>query len=820
LYFEPNRGQTDPQVKFLSRGSGYTLFLTRGAEAVLVLRKPTPKRDPLQPPALAWAGVAPQSEPASPTAVVRIKLVGRNARPRVDGLDELLGKANYFIGNDPKKWRTNVPMYSTVRYREVYPGVDLVYYGNQRQLEHDFIVAPGADPRSIRFNLVGVEKLSLDSQGYLSLGVRGGEVRFEKPRMYQEVDGVRREVSGGYVLKGTHEVSFQVTAYDAGRPLVIDPVLFYSTYLGGSGNDQGFGIAVDSSGNAYVTGSTGSTNFPTTAGAFQTTYGGGSEDAFITKLNPTGSGLVYSTYLGAGGGFGNDEAHGIAVDSADNAYVTGSTNSTNFPTTPGAFQPTVPFKNCSAVGCTTVFVTKINPAGSALVYSTYLGGSGEDGGAAIAVDAAGNAYVAGGTQSSNFPTTPGVFQPTPGGVSGSSSGVGDVFVTKLNTTGSGLVYSTYLGGSLGEGPGGIAVDASGNTYVAGGTQSSNFPTTPGAFQTTHGGGLDTAFVTKINPTGTGLVYSTFLGGNGSDGAAGPVLDAAGNAYVTGNTSSTNFPTTPGAFQATYGGGVGDAFVTKLNPLGSGLIYSTYLGGSGQDAGAGIALDSSGNAYVAGYTNSANFPTVNAVQGAIGGGLDAFVTVVNPTGLALVYSTYLGGSGYDQGSGIALDSLPNPNAYVTGFTGSLNFPTTTGALQTTFGGGSFDAFVTKITNITLPPGPTVGKATGGGTINVTGGIGNFGFIVQAQSTSGPISGDLQYVNHATGAKIHSVAFTTFTISGNTATFSGSCTNNGAPCTFNVTVQDNDQPPGPDSFVISINGGSPEGGTLRDGDIEIH
>jgi hypothetical protein len=244
--------------------------------------------------------------------------------------------------------------------------------------------------------------------------------------MYQEVDGVRREVSGGYVLKGTHEVSFQVTAYDAGRPLVIDPVLFYSTYLGGSGNDQGFGIAVDSSGNAYVTGSTGSTNFPTTAGAFQTTYGGGSEDAFITKLNPTGSGLVYSTYLGAGGGFGNDEAHGIAVDSADNAYVTGSTNSTNFPTTPGAFQPTVPFKNCSAVGCTTVFVTKINPAGSALVYSTYLGGSGEDGGAAIAVDAAGNAYVAGGTQSSNFPTTPGVFQPTPGGVSGSSSGVGDV----------------------------------------------------------------------------------------------------------------------------------------------------------------------------------------------------------------------------------------------------------------------------------------------------------------------------------------------------------------------------------------------------------
>ncbi len=814
LYFEANRGQTDPQVKFVSRGRGYTLFLTRRGQAVLVLRKPTPKRDPLQVAALPSAAVAPQSEPASPPAVLRMTLVGRNAKPRVEGLDELSGKANYFIGNNAKKWRTNVPMYAKVRYREVYPGVDLVYYGNQRQLEHDFIVAPGADAHSITLNFVGAEKLSLDAQGYLFLGVREGEVRFEKPRMYQEVDGVRREVSGGYVLKGTHQVGFQVAAYDAGRPLVIDPVLFYSTYLGGSGQDRGSGIAVDSAGNAYVTGQTDSINFPTTAGAFRTTFQGSGSfpflccDAYVAKLNPTGSGLVYSTYLG---GSGPDSGFGIAVDSAGNAFVAGDTESTDFPTTPGAFQTTFGGSGSWAGAIFgDGFVTKLNSTGSGLIYSTYLGGNGADEAHGIAIDPGGNAYIVGLTRSTNFPTFAAYQSTLTGYVSG--------FVTKLNASGSGLVYSTYFNGNSSTTKG-IAADATGNAYVAGSSECSGvLPVTPGAYQTTCGGGADDTFVAKFNPIG-GLVYSTYLGGNGSDEPGGITVDSASNAYVTGRTSSTNFPTTPGAFQTGFGG-ASDAFVTKLNPLGSGLVYSTYLGSTGGDYGEAIAVDTVGNAYVTGSTNSTSFPTVNPVQPVIGGGSDAFVTKVNLLGTGLVYSTYLGGSGDDGGSGIALDSLPNPNAYLTGVTNSTNFPTTAGALQTTFGGGSSDAFVTKIANITLPPGPTVGKATGGGTINVTGGIGNFGFIVQAQSTSGPISGDLQYVNHASGAKVHSVMFTTFTISGNTATFSGTCTNNSAPCTFSVMAQDNGEPGTNDVFTISINGGPPEGGTLRSGNIQIH
>jgi hypothetical protein len=309
---------------------------------VLVLRKPTPKRDPLQAAALPSAAVAPQSEPASPPAVLRMTLVGRNAKPRVEGFDEFPGKANYFVGNNPKKWHTGVPTYARAQYQDLYPGIDLTYYGNERQLEYDFVVRAGADPKSIVLGFKGADKLEVDAQGDLVLHTAAGPIRQQKPFIYQEVNGVRREIAGGYALKNMHQVGFQVASYDPSRPLVIDPVLFYSTYLGGSGNDQGLGIAVDSAGNAYVTGITGSTNFATTAGASQTIYGGGSEDAFVTKLNSTGSGLVYSTYLGGGGGFGNDEGRGIAVDPAGNAYVTGNTNSPNFPTTPGAFQTTFP----------------------------------------------------------------------------------------------------------------------------------------------------------------------------------------------------------------------------------------------------------------------------------------------------------------------------------------------------------------------------------------------------------------------------------------------------------------------------------------------
>jgi hypothetical protein len=550
-----------------------------------------------------------------------------------------------------------------------------------------------------------------------------------------------------------------------------------------------------------VTGQTISTNFPTTLGAFQPAFTTccGAPDAFVTKLNPTGSALVYSTYLGSPPQ-GTTGGSSIAVDTAGNAYVTGQTTG-NFPTTPGAFQST-----CGANG--NAFVTKLSPTGSVLVYSTCLGGSGGgggDSGAGIAVDVAGDAYVTGHTTSADFPTTTGAFQPT----FTSCCNASDAFVTKLNPTGSALVYSTHLGGNGGSG---ITVDALGNAYVTG---SGSVPTTPGAFQTFGG-----TFVTKLNPTGSTLVYSTRLGGNGVDTGRGIAVDFLDNAYVTGQTSSTNFPTTLGAFQTTKGGGFYDAFVTKFNPTGSALVYSTYLGGNGDDYGAGIAVDTAGNAHVTGYTSSSNFPTTaGAFQTIFGGSYDAFVTKLNPAGSALVYSTYLGGTGGDFGFGIALDTLPSPNAYVTGYTYSTNFPTTSGAFQTT-SGGARDAFVAKLANIVLPPGESSGKVTGGGTVDVSAGIANFGFIVQAQLATGQISGDLQYVNHASGAKVQSVMFDTFTISGNTATFSGTCTNNGAPCHFSVRAQDNGKTGENDVFTISINFGPPEGGTLRSGKIQIH
>jgi len=720
------------------------------------------------------------------------------------GCTPLPGKANYFIGNDPAKWRTNVPTFAKVHYQDLYPNIDLLYYDNQRQLEYDFVVNPGADPGLIALGFQGVDSLEVDPQGDLLLYTTSSTLRQRKPFIYQEVNGLRREVAGGYVLKNARQVGFQVAAYDASRPLIIDPVLFYSTYLGGSGDDEGTSIAVDAAGNAYVTGTTDSINFPTVAGSFDTSFGGGALDVFVTKLNPTGSGLVYSTYLGGSGSEDTRTGGQIAVDAAGSAYVAGATDSPDFPTTSGAFQSTL-------AGPADAFVTKLDPSGSALLYSTYLGGSSGDGAFGIVVDAAGSAYVAGATTSSNFPTTSGAFQTT-------RVNFQEGFVTKLNPAGTGLVYSTYLRGT--NGILGLAIDAVGSAYVTGITPLTNLPTTLGAFQPSHGGGGNDAFVVKLNPAGSGLGYATYLGGSGSDGADGIAVDAAGNAYVSGGTLSSNFPTTSGAFQTALAGGV-DAFVTKLNPLGTGLIFSTYLGGSANDQANAVALDPMGNAYVAGGTSSTDFPTtVGAFQTSNAGSTDAFITKLNPFGTGLVYSTYLGGSGADQGSGIALDTLPNPNAYVTGNTNSVDFPTTIGAFDTTYNGGRFDAFVAKITDVVLPPGPTVGKVTGGGSINVPNGIGTFGLIAQRQASDSSIHGDLQYVNHATGDKVHSVMFDSMVIAGNTAAFTGTCTINKVACTFTVQVQDNGEPGTNDAFTISINFTPAEGGTLRSGNIQIH
>ncbi len=680
LTFEANHGQTDPQVKFLSRGPGYNLFLT-ATEAVMDLRAPAPAELPKSPSLLVGPFRRAGAATTSPKrAVVRMKLAGADPRAVVEGAEELLGKVNYFIGNDPKKWRTNVPTYAKVQYRNIRPGIDLLYYGYQGVVEYDLVLSPGADPNDIRFDLQGLDSLKLDAEGDLLLSTALGVMRQRKPIVYQKIAGVRREISAAYALRGKDQVGFRVGSFDPREPLVIDPVLSYSTLIGPSA--QGAGIAVDGAGNAYLTGQASSTTFPTTAGAFQTGLSG-SSDAFVTKLNPSGSGLVYSTYLG---GSGDEDGRGIAVDMLGSAYVTGVSYSSNFPTTAGAFQTTVG-------GNINAFVAKLNPTGSGLAYSTYLGGSAGAAGQGIAVDSLGSAYVTGVTNSTNFPTTSGAFRPS------FTGGPGDAFVTKVSAAGNALAYSTYLGGSDADGGYGIAVDSVGSAYVTGLTQcfsgngcvSPNFPTTGGAFQTVAPAEGSSAFVTKFNPTGSGLVYSTYLGGNGNELARRIALDSLGSAYVTGYTNSTNFPTTAGAFQTTYGGTV-DAFVTKLNPTGSGLVYSTYLGGSASDIGNGIAVDSLGSAYVAGYTNSTNFPTAaGAFQTTLGGGFigDAFVTQLNTAGSALVYSTYLGGSDDDLGFDIAVDAFPSPNAYVTGRTSSINFPTTAGAFQLT-GQGAFAA----------------------------------------------------------------------------------------------------------------------------------
>jgi hypothetical protein len=755
LSFEANQGQTDGQVKFVSRGRGYTLFLT-GDEAVLALRtskskvesqKSKGKDENVAQHSLLNAAALPRSfrggqlqrttdaffapliqnpksqiqNPAAPStqplapAVLRLKLAGANPKAKVTGLDPLPGKSNYFLGNDPQKWRTNVANYAKVKYQEVYPGIDLVYYGNHGNLEYDFVVAPGADPKMIKFDIEGAEKMEVNAQGDLVLRVDAGEVALHKPLVYQSspnpesrapnpgsstdsgprttgnlqstIDN-RQFLNGRYILTAKNQVAFEIPAYDRNRPLIIDPVLSYSTYLGGSGGEEATGIAVDASGNAYVAGHTASTDFPTTGGAFQETSTGSC--GFVTKIAPDGSSLVYSTYL-----CGSDGVQGvsIAVDAAGNAYVVGGTSSTNFPTTPGAFQT-------ANAGGLDAIVTKLNSTGSSLVYSTYLGGSGDDYAYSfsngIAVDSAGSAYVVGTTDSDDFPTTPGAFDRTCGSDGVCNGGSGqypqpepDNFVTKLNADGSALAYSTYLGGSgYEEQYNAIAIDSSGNAYVTGGTFSADFPITPGAFRTEGGG----AFVTKLNAAGSALVYSSYLTGRGAIGE-GIAVDTSGNAYVTGY-PSTDIPTTPGAFQTVNPGGA--TFVTKLNATGSALVYSTFLGGSGSgsDEGWGVAVDASGNAYVSGTTSSSDFPTASPVQATcgVGGYDDAFVAKLNGAGSALIFSTCLGGGDPDSGYGIAVDSAGN--AYVSGGTVSADFPTTPGAIQTSHGGDS-DAFVAKI-----------------------------------------------------------------------------------------------------------------------------
>jgi beta-propeller repeat-containing protein len=695
LSFAANQGQSDEQVKFLARGQGYGVFLTPG-EAVLSLR------------------AAPSLEGEQGAAVVRMRLAGANRHPRLTGLEPLPGRSHYFIGDDPARWQRDVPNYARVKYTGVYRGIDIVYYGNQRQLEYDIVVAPHADPTRIALAFDGVQALSLDPQGDLVLRTSQGSLTQHKPVVYQEIGGRREPVDGRYALRGDDTIGFQIASYDPTRPLVIDPVLSYSTYLGGGGNDVGNGVAVDAAGNAYVTGQTLSLNFPGASTSPIQPTKEASYDVFVTKFNPAGSALIYSTYLGGSGG---DWGYGIAVDAAGNAYVTGETDS---PTSGGA--GTVPFPRVGAFqplykGGGDAFVSKLNSAGSALIYSTYLGGSGTERGYGIAVDAFDNAYVTGHTNSvngaGNFPTAfP--FQSQNGSI-----GNYDAFVTKFNASGSGLVYSTYLGGTGSEysiDGGAIALDGNGNAYVGGTTASPNFPgASTSTIQPGNGGGFNDGFVVKFNAAGSALVYSTYLGGNAYDAVNGIAVDANFDAVVAGYTDSPNFPTAS-PLQGNRNGIGNDAFVSRIDATGTSLLWSTYLGGTGGDIAYEVALDSHGTAFVSGWTASTNFPTAAAVQPVKGGAGDAFVTAINLAGNALVYSTYLGGSvGSEHGYSIAVDSAGT--AYVTGKTTSTDFPTVS-PLQATFGGSGEDAFLAKIAaaqwlkSLTFAAkGPACGPVTG-------------------------------------------------------------------------------------------------------------
>lgn len=677
LSFEANHGQTDGKVKFLARGSGYALFLTAN-EAVLRLRNER-------------AGGHAHDSNDPPSAVLRIKLEGTNANPQVAGLEELPGKSNYFIGNDPRQWRTDIPTYAKVKYEAVYPGVNLVYYGTQgRQLEYDFVVAAGADPRQIKLSFAGADKLELDGQGDLLVHSAGRQMRMHKPGVYQEKDRVREEVAGHYTLSGEQEVGFDIAAYDAARPLVIDPVLAYSTYLGGSGQDIGLGIAVSAHGDAFVTGLTTSADFPTEPSGSKFGPGGG-VDAFVSKLNAAGTQLVYSTYLGGS----NDENlystfdvySGIAVNSAGNAYVTGLTSSPDFPTKPGGKQ-----QNYGG-GPADAYVTKLNITGNGLEYSTFLGGDGWEGGHSIAVDAAGNAYVAGALLPGNVlipPTTP----------NDAPKGAYDGFVAILNSTGSNLNFFSYLGGSNWDGAAGIAVDAQANFYVVGSGASNDLNVTSNAYQQSLKGVTD-IFIWKFKAGGA-ADYVSYLGGAAKSCPTNPddverivnhgiAVEPQGDIiYVAGQTDSTDFPTNnPMQLDGCFA-----AFVAKLDLKQSNnqLVYSKFLSGSNGGAGRAVAVDINGNAYVTG-TSSGTFPATGGMPTCSDTG--AFVVKLATDG-AIKYATCLSGAGEDVGHDLAVD--PAGCAYVTGYTQSANFPVVN-PFQPSFAGGigaqPQDGFVTKI-----------------------------------------------------------------------------------------------------------------------------
>jgi len=727
MTFEANVGQTDQEAKFIARGPKYTVFLTSG-EMVLSLRTlsntPNARADR---PMNASGGVQARMPPPNP-AVLKITLIGANHKPMIAGEGLQEGKVNYFIGNNPKKWRTNVPIYKQVRYKNMYPGIDLVYYGNQSLIEHDFVIAPGADPRKIGFDIHGVDALQLASNGDLILEEPNGEVRLHAPVMYQESHGMRLPVNGSYSIGNSNRVSFTIGIYDKSLPLIIDPVLEYGTFLGGSVYDVASGIVVDQAGDAYVAGCTSSTDFPgATPGPVPSSL-----NAFIAKLNATGSSIVYADYLG---GSSVDCANGLVIDANNDVFVTGSTYSTDFPTV-HAYQAT---NNSNAAAA---FVSEISPDGSSLVYSTYLSGSSYTQGNSIGLDSVGDIYVAGWTRSTDFPTA-NAYEATASPNQGGSYGQYG-FLTEFAAGGATLVYSTYYAGSMTVPQcggtcwstpysliSGMAVDGSGNAYITGDTNTFDFPTTQGSYQPTNTstGVVEVAFVGKFNSSGT-LIYSSYYGATTTDsngtGTTGIAVDSVGSAYIVGATYGGNpLPATsanlcdPSQTSCDYG------FISKFDPTGGTVAYSTYLGPSSVDIEPmALAVDVDGNAYVYSQSAGGSADLVSPIENYTSGE-DVFIQEIDPSGGTLLFSTFIGGSAddYPVHGGIAVDSAKN--IYISGYTDSADYPVTFGAVQPTLA-GSDNGFISKISTTSAPavslsplsvqfPLVAVGSASGPSTV---------------------------------------------------------------------------------------------------------
>ena len=737
LYFEANRGQAGPSAQFLANGRD-SQFLISPTEAQIVLR-----------------------HAATGPVAVRMQFVGANPQAQIRGDAELPGKINYLTGNDPAQWRTGIPIFAKIRVEEIYPGIGLIYYGNEQQLEYDFEVAPGANPDIIKIRFAGADKVEINPRGELVLSLKGGEIRQPEPVFYQTVNGTRREVSGGYRLVDAHTIGFAIGNYDHSRPLVIDPILSYSTYFGGNNGETAWSVKVDTNGFIYVAGQTFSSKFTNnvplaTAGAYQTNFHGGTltGDAFVAKFDTTAQNLIYFTYLG---GSADDLASSIAVDGQGNAFVTGFTDSPDFPTNnaiPGYGQIGGSFSKSFGSYPIDAFVAELDPSGSNLLFSTYLGGSGMDGSDGIALDSSGNIYVTGYTYSTNFP----VKSPVPYHLAGTTNLYlnrlactntvyynANAFIAKITLApgSNSLAYSTYFGGNNFDVGEGIAIDNLNQVYVAGFTASTNFPNL-NAFQAHLNGATNQdfaydAFVAKFDSTGTNLLYSTYLGGTNNDVAYAIAADNNGAAYVTGWTVSTNFPNTV-IISNLYNGltnnlnfgfaVVTNAFLTKItNGAQAGIAYSTVFGGTNfcVDVGYGVAVDPAGEAFVVGATSSTNFPTFNVplyMRATNSGKSDAFVMAFNADASGLLYSTYLGGKDNDYGYSIALDT--NDNAYVVGTTDSTNFPTLNARQATR--NGTNDAFLAEIISTLLlpeimvsPTNQTVGvNSTATFSVTVTGG----------------------------------------------------------------------------------------------------